>query len=165
MLLVTGTSVALWCSRVERTDGSQFEAMGVLDAVAKEKEAVYGDDLYFSCTYDGETCEVIGNQIQMADFVSDHETPFGELLYGYGNTGGDRREGFLLENAIFTNTLGPMLVTNPWLTEKLIVTAAKTAGLAVTETPLDVSLETESFAAKKRFIAEKESRLTNCNVK
>ncbi len=162
VLIATGTSIALWCSKVERADGSCFEGMGLVDAVARENSAVYGDDLYFRCEYGGKQLEIIGNQIQMADFLSDSETSFGQLIYGYGNTGGDRHEGFLKENSIFTNTLGPMLVTNPWLTEQIIDTAAKSADLLPSEETLDVSLETESFEAKKRFIQTKETRLTNC---
>ena len=54
------------------------------------------------------------------------------------------------------------MVTNPWLTEQIIDTAAKSADLLPSEETLDVSLETESFEAKKRFIQTKETRLTNC---
>lgn len=154
--------MALWCKEVQRADGSSFEGLGILDAVAKENDAVYGDDVYFSCKYGSKEVEVLGNQIQMADFICDGQPAFGQLIYGYGNTGKDRQEGFLLENAIFTNTLGPMLVTNPWLTEEIITVAAEKAGLALNDEELDVSLEQESFAAKKRYIEGKESRLTNC---
>ncbi len=162
VLLATGTSMALWCKDVQRADGSSFEGLGILDAVAKENDAVYGDDVYFRCKYGSKEVEVLGNQIQMADFICDVQPAFGQLIYGYGNTGKDRQEGFLLENAIFTNTLGPMLVTNPWLTEEIITVAAEKAGLALNDEELDVSLEQESFAAKKRYIEGKESRLTNC---
>ena len=57
-MLVTGTSVALWCRSVKRTDGSSFEGMGLLAADAAEKDTVYGDDLYYSCTVKrlGENC-------------------------------------------------------------------------------------------------------------
>lgn len=162
VLLATGTSMALWCKEVQRADGSSFAGLGVIDAAAKENSAVYGDDVYFRCKYGNREVEVIGNQIQMADFVSDGASAFGQLIYGYGNTGKDRQEGFLIENTIFTNTLGPMLVTNPWLTEEIIAVAAEKAGLVLNDEELDVSLEQESFAAKKRYIEGKESRLTNC---
>ena len=76
----------------------------------------------------------------------------------------DRREGFARGNSIFTNTLGPMLVTNPWLTEAIVETAARTAGLEVSGEALDTSLEKKSFDAKKTFIAGKETRLTNCKA-
>lgn len=161
-LIATGTSAGLWCRQVQRADGSSFEAMGLLQATAKENEAVYGDDVYFTCQYGGTEMEVLGNQIQMADLISEGEEPFGRLIYGYGNTGRDRQEGFRKENSVFTNTLGPMLVTNPWLTEKIVETAAEKAGLAISGGALDTSLEQRSFDAKKKFIAGKTTRLTNC---
>lgn len=161
-LIATGTSIGLWCREVQRADGSAFAAMGLLDAVAKENTAVYGDDVHFACRYGGVDLEVIGNQIQMADFVSEDEAAFGRLIYGYGNTGKDRREGFAKENSIFTNALGPMLVTNPWLTEQIVETAARAAGLELSGEALDTSLERKSFDVKRKFIAGKETRLTNC---
>lgn len=161
-LLVTGTSVAIWCKEIQRADGSCFSGLGLLSATAKEKDAVYGDDNDFTCDYGGETMEIIGNQIQMADFFDEEEAPFGKLIYGYGNTGKDRREGFVKKNAIFTNTLGPMLVTNPWLTVKLIEAAARAKGEAAEWSDCDFELEQKSFATKKEFILGKETKLTNC---
>ena len=161
-LIVTGTSVALWCSKVLRTDGSAFEGMGLVAASVKEKEDVYGDDNYFSCSYHGVEMEIIGNQIQMADFINEGETPFGRLLYGYGNTGKTREEGFQKKNSIFTNTLGPMLVVSPRLTMEIIKAAAECKGVPVEKIDFDMELEEKSFATKKEFILGKESRLTNC---
>lgn len=163
-LLVTGTSIALWCSKVLRTDGSSFEGMGILSAEARENEAVYGDDIYFSCIYNGSEMEIIGNQIQMADFINQGEEPFGKLIYGYGNTGKDRDEGFQKKNSIFTNTLGPMLVVSPGLTIEIIKAAAACKGMEIGDITFDASLEEQSFATKKDFIMSKESRLTNCKA-
>ncbi len=161
-LIATGTSVALWCGNIRRRDGNSFEGMGLLAATASENDAVYGDDVYFVCQYGGAEMEVLGNQIQMADFISDDAQPFGRLLYGYGNTGKNRQEGFVKGNSIFTNTLGPMLVTNPWLTEKIIETASENRGLELNDQTVDMSLEYQSFATKKEFIENKVTRLTNC---
>ncbi len=96
-MVVTGTSIALWGSKVVRTDGSEFEGMGLLGSRSQRNEAVYGDDIYFSCSYHGAEMEIIGNQIQMADFINQGEEPFGKLIYGYGNTGKNREEGFQKE--------------------------------------------------------------------
>lgn len=161
-MIVTGNSIALWCTKVFRADGGQFEGMGLLSAEARENESVYGDDLYFSCKYHGAEMELIGNQIQMADFINQGEEPFGTLLYGYGNTGKDREEGFLRKNSIFTNTLAPMLVVSPKLTMEIIRAAAENKGVALESDEFDMELEEKSFATKKDFIMSKESRLTNC---
>ena len=164
-MVVTGTSIALWGSKVVRTDGSEFEGMGLVEVEARENEAVYGDDIYFSCSYHGAEMEIIGNQIQMADFINQGEEPFGKLIYGYGNTGKNREEGFQKKNAIFTNTLAPMLVVSPKLTMEIIKAAAESKGLPIENIQFDMELEEKSFATKKEFIFGKESRLTNCKEK
>ena len=106
--------------------------------------------------------EIIGNQIQMADFTNQGEEPFGRVLYGYGNTGKNREEGFQRKNSIFTNTLAPMLVVTPKLTIEIIKAAAENKGELVENIEFDMELEEKSFATKREFIFGKESRLTNC---
>ncbi|MBR5315704.1 MAG: cobalamin biosynthesis protein CobQ [Firmicutes bacterium] len=160
-MLVTGTSIALWGETVTRVDGSSFEGMGLVKVDTKENEKVYGDDNYFTCTYNGVDIEIIGNQIQMVDFINKGETAFGRLYYGYGNTGKDLEEGFQKKNAIFTNTLAPMLVVNPKLTMEMIKVAAAAKGVEIPEFTFDDELEQKSFATKKEFIQTKVTRLTN----
>lgn len=162
ILIATGTSMAIWCRNVKRTDGTSFDAMGFVDASVVENEAVYGDDNYFKCTYNGRELELIGNQIQMADFINEGAEPFGELIYGYGNTGKDREEGFIINNSIFTNSLGPLLVTNPLLTIEIIKVCAANKGIENLEIEFDTELEDKSFDTKKDFILTKVTKLTNC---
>lgn len=161
-LLVTGTSVALWCQKVKRTDGEVFEGMGILKAEAVERSAVYGDDLYYTCVYNGKKFEIIGSQIQMADFINRGEAPFGRLHYGFGNTGKDREEGFMIKNSIFTNTLAPILAVHPKLAEEVIRAAASVKGIEIGPMDYTTEISEKSFATKKEFIANKVSRLTNC---
>lgn len=162
VLIATGTSMAIWCNKVNRFDGSSFDGMGIVSATVTENEAVYGDDNYFKCTYNGKEMEIIGNQIQMADFNNEGADNFGYLLYGYGNTGKNRQEGFAVNNSIFTNTLGPMLVTNPWLTIEIIKVCATNKGIDSCTIDFDAELEEKSFATKLDFIKTKVSKLTNC---
>ncbi len=161
-LIVTGTSIALWCQRVKRADGSEFSGMSLLKAEAVEGTSVYGDDLYYTCLYHGKQFDIIGSQIQMADFINRGEAPFGRLHYGYGNTGKDREEGFVKGNSIFTNTLAPMLAVHPKLAIEVIEAALECKGLTVEPVAYDTELEEKSFATKKEFIEHKETRLTNC---
>ena len=160
-LIVTGTSIAIWCRKIRRSTGESFEGLGILDAVCSENEEVYGDDNYFECEYNGRKTEVIGSQIQMADFTGEEE-PFGKLIYGYGNTGKDRSEGFKIANSIFTNTLGPILVNNPWITQDVIKVVAGNKGIHTEDFSVGTEWEEKSFEAKKKFIMNKTSPLTNC---
>ena len=98
----------------------------------------------------------------MGDFLIGEEQPFGHLSYGYGNTGKDRNEGVLRGNSIFTNTLGPMLVCNPWLTEEIIRVGCAAKDYDIEDFGYDMKLEKDSFATKKDFIETKETNLTNC---
>ena len=165
VLLATGTSVAMFGEKTERVNGETINALGLLDASYKEKPDVYGDDVDFVVTFNKKEIEVIGNQIQMGDLILRKEKEFGRLLYGYGNTSEDRKEGAQAVNSIFTNTLGPMLVCNPRLTIEIIKASAVASGLTANELALDEyddSLERKSFDAKKRFIENKETDLKNC---
>lgn len=165
-LIVTGTSTAMWCGKVNRTDGSAFEGMGVLKASAHERTSVYGDDIYCSCRYGGKDMEIIGNQIQMIDLENDGEEAFGRLMYGYGNTGRDREEGFIKGNSIFTNALGPLLALNPWLTAEIVRVTMENRGISPESAPSDMAdmeLERKSFDTKREFIMTKTTELTNCD--
>lgn len=161
-LLVTGNSIGLWGTEIQRQDGSVIKGLEIIDVVMSENEAVYGDDLYYTCTMAGETMEIIGNQIQMADFHSNEEEAFGSLIYGYGNSGKDKKEGFVIDHAVFTNTLGPVLVQNPWLTKAFLKVIAENQEVEIDLDVIDTTLEEKSFAAKKEFILNKTSYLTNC---
>ncbi|HKK95933.1 MAG TPA: hypothetical protein VJ916_06455, partial [Anaerovoracaceae bacterium] len=67
LLFVTGTSIALFGNEVTRTDGTKYNGLGLIDVKTLEKEMVYGDDIYFRILNSG--IEIIGNQIQVADFI------------------------------------------------------------------------------------------------
>lgn len=161
-LIVTGTSIGIWGNKVARTDGTKFEGLGIINVETRENDQVYGDDNYFTCQYNRIKIEVIGNQIQMADFINQGETPFGTLTYGYGNTGKDREEGFIKNNSVFTNTLAPILVVTPMLTMEIIKVVAANKKVEMPEFNVDMEIEEKSFVTKKEFIRTKESRLTNC---
>ena len=156
VLLATGTSQCIFGGITKREDGSAVEGLGLIDCDFTERKMVYGEVLHFMTSYGGEELEIFGSQIQMMD-VESREEAFGQLLYGFGNTGKDRKEGSMKNNSIFTNTLGPILVLNPWLTKKIvrICTGAEDFGF-------DMSLEQKSLETKKQFTAGKVSRLTNC---
>ncbi|MEG0496174.1 MAG: cobalamin biosynthesis protein CobQ [Eubacterium sp.] len=161
-LLVTGTSTAFWGKEILRTDGTKIKGLEIIDITSKENEAVYGDDLYFSCQLDGKPMEIIGNQIQMIDIEIGQEDAFGKLFYGYGNSGKDTNEGVQVKNAVFTNTLAPILVCNPWLTKAFVDVMLKNNELLSDTFNPEMTLEQKSFDSKKQFIHDKETHLTNC---
>ena len=163
VLLATGTSQVMFGGRTERTDGSAIEGLAITDCTFKEKTSVYGDDLWFTAAYGGESFECVAMQIQMMD-VETKEKSFGELKYGYGNSGQDRREGAVKGNSIFTNALGPLLVLCPRLTKRIIELCAENAGLSLAPFEIDDELERRSAESKKRYILSKKKVLNNCSL-
>lgn len=161
ILLVTGTSQCIFGKTTVREDGSQLEGLGLIDCDYTERKYVYGDDIHFMTSYCKNEEECMGVQIQMMD-VNSKEEPFGKLIYGFGNTGKDRNEGVLKNNSIFTNVLGPMLVQNPWITKKIVETAAINKGITIQNYDFNIEIEKKSIETKKAFIAKKKTNLTNC---
>ena len=99
----------------------------------------------------------------MADFrLTGNDEPFGKLNYGYGNNGKDTNEGVQIKNAVFTNTLGPVLVCNPWMTEAFVRIIADNQETDLENFSVSMTLEEKSFATKKQFILKKTTHLTNC---
>ena len=160
-LLATGTTAGLFAKNIQRRDGSVVEGLGLADYTCTERSAAYGDNIYFTCAFDNAEMECIAIQVQMIDIHS-NEKPFATLKYGYGNTGKDRNEGVLVNNAVFTTTLGPLLMLNPWLAEKMILVAAKNKGLDLENININFDIEKKAFESKKKFILNKKTNLTNC---
>lgn len=158
-LLVTGTSISLFATSIKRFDGDLIKGLDLIKVDSVENDLVYGDDLYYHCSYNQVEMKIFGSQIQMAQVNLIDEKPFGVLEYGYGNTGETRGEGIKKEKAIFTNTLGPILVCNPWLTIELINVVEKYKKLKVFDQKRNNDLEIKSLKAKSAFIMTKKSEL------
>lgn len=157
-LVVTGTTMALFGQEVKRTDGSVLKCAGFIPVSATEREYVYGDDLYIETDYHGKHMEIVGNQIQMANFEfteADGFTGFGKVVYGMGNNGKDGIEGVMYKNSVFTNLLGPVLICDPWLTCGIIRAAAEASGETLAGQDPGFELELRSIEKKKAFIANK----------
>ena len=159
-LVVTGASCAYFGDQISMRSGEIVDGLGIIPATFTENEAVYGDDIWFTTTYNGRDMEIIGNQIQMAELTRSGAKPFGRILYGLGNNEGED-EGIRLQSSIFTNTLGPLLVLNPELTYEIIKTAAVNKEIDREADKIDTSLEDRSKAAKIRYIKDKKSDLKN----
>ncbi len=162
-LLVTGTSVALFGETIKRDDQSEIIGLGIIEIESRENHVVYGDDLHYHCQYNGKELEIVGSQIQMIDLAIKEESPFGRLKYGYGNNGKTKFEGIISGKGIFTNTLGPLLVCNPWLTEEIITLIETNKRWPVWEEHRDNSLELQSLKSKITHLNQKETRLTSIN--
>lgn len=161
-MFVTGTSSAFFGDRIVYQNGDIVDGLGLIPVVFTENPAVYGDDLWIKTCYQGQDFELIGNQIMMADWIRSGGKPFGLIKYGYGNHQ-DIDEGIRIENAVFTNMLGPLFVLNPDLALKVVELAAANKGFEVDSKPVDMEIEKAGRESRKNFIKNKKSRLTNSN--
>ena len=168
ILIATGTTMSMFGEKITRFSpdaedgiGEVIEGLCVIPAESWEREYVFGDDLDIRAEYGGYSMELIGNQIQMADIKfaeSAQYNRFGSVIYGRGNNGEDNMEGIVHGNSIFTNMLGPILVSNPWLTLRIIRAAAETKGIIIEAEDPAYDLEIKSFALKKEFIESKKKQ-------
>jgi hypothetical protein len=77
--------------------------------------------------------------------------PLGRVVNGYGNNGGDGREGVRRRNMIGTYLHGPLLPKNAWLADRLIQLAlARRAGAEPELAPLDDVLERAAHETARR---------------
>lgn len=150
IILLTGTTGALFADKITRLDNSTFEGLNILNMDVKERNSVIGDDIY----YRANNMNIIGSQIQMIDINLKNAKPFGKIKYGYGNNG-MQDEGARYKNVIFTNALGPILVKNPWFTEYLIKEACKSKGIKLNNKKIKYDIEEKSFKSTKEFISKK----------
>jgi len=154
LLIANGSSGAALAKSVEFLDGTVVKGTGLLDMTWKERESVWGDDIWVK-TEDG--LEVIGNQIQVADVtLGEEQHSFGKVLYGRGNDG-NGEEGAVSGGVIYTGVLGPLLTKNPRLTASLIEGAAVLADVGIGKklTPEDIEIEDRSAEYIKDFMRRK----------
>ena len=154
LLIANGSSGAALAKTVELYDGSIVTGTGLLDMTWKERESVWGDDIWVR-TEDG--LDVIGNQIQVADVtLGEGQKPFGRIVYGRGNND-DGIEGAVSDGVVYTGVLGPLLTKNPHLTSGLVEAAATLAGVKVGRklVPEDIIIEEKSAEYIKDFMKDK----------
>ncbi len=157
-LIVVGNTINLYSKHLLNNEGKLLEGLGILDTRSVGRDSVYGDDLYYLCDYNGKEFKNFGIQIQLFDLFENNEQAFGRLIYGFGNNGTSGGEGIKLKNSIFTNSLGPFLLLNPWITQEVLRVALKNRG-EVLENELDFELEEKSRQAKVEFLKRKKSAL------
>ena len=153
-MIAIASSGAILANQTEKLDGTVVKGLGILDMDWKERESVWGDDIWFK-TSDG--FEVIGNQIQVADvFLREGQEPLGEIVYGRGNHG-DGKEGARTGNVLFTSCLGPFVTKNPEYVASLLKNAAEDAGIKANCSLKEADIEIEKKSAEyiKNFMLDK----------
>ena len=161
VILVVGTTGAVFGKELLRLDGSVVQGFGFLDMQTAERDFIFWDDLLFRLTEE-ESMEIVGSQVQIVDMTLHSGAPLGQIVYGRGNNeSAAKTEGAQYKNLYFTNALGPVLVKNPWFAEHLIRKAMARKGVSIMGR-LDegvYGLEQESMACIKAFIHKTENKI------
>jgi len=155
-IFAIGSSGAVLARETRRRDGNVFGGLDLLPMYCRERDSVWGDDLWFSRN-DTPGAEIIGNQIQVLDIeLVEPAQTLGKVIYGRGNNGG-QDEGCRAGNIVFTNTLGPLFVKNPRYTADILTDIANRRRLQPLRqlTPCDTEYEDKSFVLIKHFIEKK----------
>lgn len=154
IIIAIGTTGCVFAKETIRKDGTKFKGLGILDMECIEREDVYGNDLYFKL--DEDNTGIMANQIQLIDTTLNSDIALGKVDYGMGNNY-EQTEGAKYKNVIFTNALGPVLVKNPWYTEKLIKLALENKGENTINSikKEDFEIEIKSMECIKKFINKK----------
>lgn len=161
-VLCIGSTGCVLGKKLTQENGETVEGLGILDIMAKElnrtkmpyvTKEVYGDDIWW--TY--KNMEILGNQIQRVDYSLGDVKPLGQVEYGYGNDLGGG-EGARCKNVLLTNTVGPLLSSNPWFGADLISEIMDSKGEKVS-TDLKkleyLDYAKEATELKKKFIKDK----------
>ena len=154
ILIANGSSGAALAKSTEFLDGTVVEGTGLLDMTWKERESVWGDDIWVR-TEDG--LDIIGNQIQVADVtLGEGQKPFGRIVYGRGNDGGGE-EGAASRGVIYTGVLGPLLTKNPRFTASIVEGASVLAQVPAGRRlgAEDIEVEEKSAEYIKAFMKDK----------
>ena len=154
-IFVTGTSGTVFGGKVERVNGNDFSGLGLLNVTAKERRMILGNDLHMELPGG---MEVMGSQIQMAEYTVDPAQVLGKVLYGHGSrNAGD--EGAKNGGLIWTNLLGPVMVKNPWWACRILAEIADRKGMSYTLPDMaDFDLEYASLKAVKDYIVLKQEK-------
>ncbi len=161
-VLAIGSTGCILGKTLALDTGDTVNGLGLIDVTAKElcrtkmpyvTKEVYGDDIWWRY----KNMDILGNQIQRVDYTLGDVKPLGEVMYGYGNNLGGE-EGARYKNVILTNTVGPLLSSNPWFGADLIceIMASKGEKLSADLEKLEfIDYAKEAAELRKKFIKDK----------
>lgn len=116
--LFTGNSFEILGKYIENDDGSEIEALGIIDLYAKREMFNRYNSLILAKFED---IELVGFKDQFSMQYGDNTSNyFAEVIRGDGINRNSKLEGVKINNFIGTTILGPLLVLNPLFTKYFI---------------------------------------------
>jgi CobQ-like glutamine amidotransferase family enzyme len=134
----------------ETPEGEKLPGIGVFDAYTvprkPDEERLIGNVLArVRAPEDGQPREIVGFENHGGRTHLGDTEPLAEIIAGHGNNGEDGTEGARRLNAYGTYLHGSLLPKNPWLTDQLILNAARRVDESFELEPLDDAAERAAF--------------------
>ena len=118
IFLITGNAIEIFGKYIENEDGSKIEALDIFDIYAK-RDMLHRHNSIFIGKW--EDIEIVGFKSQFTfSYGENKENYFAEVEKGIGLNKEVNLEGIQKNNFIATYLLGPILILNPYFTQKLI---------------------------------------------
>ena len=133
--LVTGNAMEVFFMSIQDTDGTSTPMLGLFDMYAKRDLMHRYNGLYLGRF--GDT-DIVGFKSQFCHAYGDGGPALFDTVRGAGRHPGDRAEGLRVNNFMATYLQGPLLITNPPFTKKLLeLLGAGTPSLAYEQAAFD----------------------------
>lgn len=119
-----------------------IEGLSILDIYTESGEGRLIGNVIIESDITGQTERFVGFENHGGRTYIGTHTPFGRVLYGYGNNGEDATCGVIYKNVLGTYLHGPLLPKNPKLADWLLARALQRKyGEAVSLAPLEDATE------------------------
>lgn len=118
-MLFTGNSGEILFKEIENYDGRKIPALNIFPFTAKREQYTRFNGLNHGTMADG--TEILGFRSQFTYWFGDNsDCFFVKCIKGIGINKESDKEGIMVNNAIATAQLGPLLVNNPAFTKRLL---------------------------------------------
>ncbi len=143
-MLATSNALEIFGDYIEDEKGEQVQTLGIFDFFSKVNKSKRHNSIYLG---EYENIEIVGYKSQFGmSYANDENKFFSSVVKGIGVNESSKYEGFKINKFIATYLIGPLLVLNPYLTEKLLVSMG-------VETP-KLAYRDEAIAAYNKRLKE-----------
>jgi len=125
----------------------KVEGLGILDIYTDADDKRFIGDIAVKTEFS--EVPVVGFENHSGRTNIGKHQPLGQIVFGNGNNGTDKKEGVIYKNTIGTYLHGPLLPKNPQLCDRLLEAAVKNKDESFVLSPLDDDME---YAANNSII-------------
>lgn len=105
------------------SNGQTVPGLGILDFHTTSAQKRFVENIAIEAELDGKKVIIAGFENHLGEVHIGSYTPFGKVIYGFGNDATAKQEGIIYKNTIASHMHGPILPKNPELADYLIKSA------------------------------------------